>query len=396
MLRIIAFLLCILPAVAFSQPGPSRERRLSLDVPFLTSGSSERDASPIIRFDKRILITSSLGPFTCLYLNTKNGDRAVSIDRDASACLEPFNINDEKFNLLFFSQSGVVIKFFNRKNNGRIEHYKTSGGTQYEPITFDSGSELLVPSGEPRDFFRHDYTAYPYKARYLEAPTYYLVGERMPERLNTQKFLGYAGIGYLKTDNGIYMSFRLEKSDDAFFSAQRWDDVSTTLGTAQFRLAENKLRDEFSAYYDREMRRLEGKRFSGACSEFENQYNELRKRDLNRQKEAYLQSRSGNVFYPGNPIYGYSDLIDPKFQLESLDMDTRIKICKAEDRMTRAPSREREQLAARVGCLNNFRLEIRRVKLEMDYASVQNASEPGQALRDKQRMAANLLGRSCN
>lgn len=396
MSKLIAFLL-FLPAVAFSQPGTSDDRRLSLDVPYLSSGSTGLDAgTTIARFDKRILITSSGGSYSCLYLNTRNGDKAVSIDRDGSSCRDALPVNDEKFTLTLFTYSGEVLSFYNRKNNGRIEHYVTSGGTELVPVNYFPDTGLLERRGETVDFFRHDYTAHPYRANTSGAPKFYLVGERTPERLSVQKSLSYTGIGYVKTDNGIYMSFRMEKGD-TFFNVQSWQNVATTFDKAPFRLVEAELSTEFSEYYAREMRKLEAKRFSGTCSEYESQLNELRKQELRRQREAVGRTTSGNVYQSRTAVSGYSDLVDPVFQLESFDMDTQVKICKAEATLSRSNGeRTRARLTEKIRCLNNLRLDIRRVKLEMDALDQRYRDNPERGLPEKQRLFGTLTGRSCN
>ena len=398
MSKLIAFLLCILPTVAFAQPGStSGDRRLSLDVPFLTSGSPGRDpGTTISRFDKRILITSSGGSYTCLYLNTRNGDKAVSIDRDGSSCSEPLPVNDEKFALMLFTQSGDVLSFYNRKKNGRIEHYVTSGGTDLAPVSYLPDSGVLERRGETVDFFRHDYTAHPYRANAAGAPKFYLVGGRTPERLTVQKSLGYSGIGYLKTDRGIFMSFRVEKGE-TFFNVQSWESVTVDFDKAPFRLVEAELSTEFSEYYDREMRKLEAKRFSGSCSDSEQALNELRKQELRRQREAVGRTRSGNVYQNRTAVGGYSDLVDPSFQLESFDMDTQVKICKAEATLSRSSGeRTRARLTEKIRCLNNLRLDIRRVKMEMDALDQRYRDNPERGLPEKQRLFGTLTGRACN
>lgn len=398
MSKLIAFILCILPAMAFSQPGsPSGDRRLSLDVPFLSSGSPGRNPSGTIsRFDKRILITSSGGSYTCLYLNTRNGDRAVSIDRDGAGCRDQPPINDEKFNLMLFTPSGEVLSFYNRKKNGRIERYVTSGGTELVPVNYLPDTGLLERRGEAVDFFRRDYTAHPYRVNTSGAPKVYLVGERAPERLTVQKSLGYNGIGYLKTDKGIFMSFRIEKGE-IFFNVQSWENVEVTFDKAPFRLVEAELSTEFSEYYDREMRKLEAKRFSGSCSEYEQGLNELRKQELRRQREPVGRTKSGNVYQSPTALSGYSDLVDPSFQLESFDMDTQVKICKAEATLTRSGGEQtRARLAEKIRCLNNLRLDIARVKTEMDALDQRYRDNPERGLAEKQRLFGTLTGRACN
>jgi hypothetical protein len=398
MSKLIAFLFCILPAVAFSQPSrASGDRRLSLDVPFLSSGSPVRDrATTITRFDKRILITSSGGSYTCLYLNTRNGDKAVSIDHDGSSCRDPLKVNDEKFTLMLFTQSGEVLSFYNRKKNGRIEHFVVSGGTELAPVNYLPDTGVLERRGEAVDFFRHDYTAHPYRANTAGAPTFYLVGERTPERLTVQKSLSYSGIGFLKTDNGIFMSFRIEKGD-TYFNVQSWENVATAFDKAPFRLVEAQLSYEFREYYAREMRKLESKTFSGDCRDSESALNELRKQDLRRQKEAVERTKTGNVYQDPAVVGAYSDLVDPAFQLESFDMDTQVKICKAEAQRSRSRSeRTVERLSEKIRCLNNLRLDIGRVKMEMDALDQRYRGHPERGLPEKQRLLGTLMGRTCN
>jgi hypothetical protein len=77
-------------------------------------------------------------------------------------------------------------------------------------------------------------------------------------------------------------------------------------------------------------------------------------------------------------------------------MDTQVKICKAEATLSRSNGeRTRDRLTAKIRCLNGLRLDINRVKLEMDAVDQQNADRPERGLREKQRLFGTLIGRTC-
>ncbi len=321
----------------------------------------------------------------------------IYIERDEGRpCHDEFPVNDEKFQLMVVTQSGEINNFYNRRKNRRIEHYVASGGTELVPVSFSPDYGVLERRDETRNFVLRSYAAHPYRASNPGAPKFYLVGARTPERLTVQRSLGYSGIGYLKTDKGVYMSFMMDRGE-TYFRVQNWENVAVSFDKAPFRLVEAELSTEFSQYYDREMRKLEAKRFSGDCADVETRLNEMRKQELRRQREAVQRTQSGNVYQSRAVVGAYSDLVDPSFQLESYDMDTQVKICKAEATLSRSNSEQtRDRLTAKIRCLNSLRLDINRVKMEMDAIDGQNADRAERGLREKQRLFGTLIGRTCN
>lgn len=396
MSRTILIILCLFPLAVFSQP-PTLTGLL--DVPFLTSGTPPVSRSTTItRFDKRIIIVNPEGTrgssYTNLYLNTRNGDMGIVVSRDPGD--DSLRVNDETFRLLLITQSGEAFSFMNQKKQGRIEKLVVSGGTEVVPITFAPENGVLDRQTETRTYRRRTYTLRAYRAGGDGATTFFLYGNGTPDRLVVEKSLSYSGIGYLKTDRGIFMILETSQSDGNRYFASGWRNVNIEFDKAPFRVVENELVAAADDDFQRKMQKLESEEFSGPCQQYKRSLNEMRKRDLRRRNEALNRSQSGNVYQGQSAQSGYSDLFDFSLQLESLDMETQLSICETEDRISRAGSTSgADSLAARVRCKRSYLLEINRIKLQADAVDERYRTEPGRAFAEKQRLMAQLIGQSC-
>lgn len=403
MFKIILAIIFIFPAVVLSQSG-------SVDVPFLSGGGGTRDASSTITtFDKLIRISTPTsdprGAETYLYINTRNGDMGIVTGPSGTLGDGTLQTNDPNFRLMLITGSGAVLNFFNRLKNGDVVHYVASGNTEMAPVMFaPSNTELIRRGGS--DTYRDDslgrrgrVTGQAYAAAGPSSPTAFIVGttsHRRHRQLVAQKLLGYSGIGYLKTDKGVFMVREL-RSGAASFVAENWQDMNTSFDKAPFVLVEQKLFDGIRQSDDRRLEGLRNKEFSGECSEYESALNEIQQRIITRRADAVNRAQSGNVYQNPGTVRGYVDLYDYSGQLEAADMDAQLRTCRAErDRSGRSTSSEAfNRLSERIRCLQNYRNEIRGIKLEIDTIDANNASRPDRGLAQKQRAMARLPIRPC-
>lgn len=399
MSKLLLFVVLLLPSFVFSQ---------AIDVPFLTDGPTRDAGGTVTTFDKLITISTptrdSRGAETFLYINTRNGDVGIVTGPTGTLGDGSLRPTDPEFRLKLITRTGEVLNFYNRVKNGSVVQYVASGGTEVFPVMFPpSNTEITRRGGS--ESYRDDslgrrgrVAAQAYAAAGPSSPTAFLVGttnERRHQSLVVEKLLGYSGIGYLKTNKGVFIVRELRSGGNAFV-AENWQNISTSFDKAPFQLVE-QLVAAGSESDQRKLEALRGKTFTGECSEYEAAKNEIQQRILVRRRQAVERTQSGNIYQNPGTVQGYADMFDYSTQLELEDMDAQLRTCNAERQRsgTNTSGETFNRLSERIRCLQNYRVEIRGVKLEIDEIDRANASRPDRGLAAKQRAMGRLAGKSC-
>jgi hypothetical protein len=390
MTKFFVFLLLLLPPSVFSQSFAT-----SLDVPALTSGpvrSTSRDTSPIIEFDRRILANATgsgvAGQF-CLYINTRTGDIGIVYGRELGVC--ELNINDEKFRFMLVRSSGQVQNYSTTRKNGVLHHYMTTGNTEIYPVSFPRMENATLHRGgsaepSPR---RGGVESRAYSANTGSAPTFYLHGRTEPADITTQDFLGYSGIGYLKTNRGIYMVVRAQMGATQF-RVFMWNDRPTRLDPEPFKQTEILINEKMEASLERQENKLRTETFSVDCSDSERELNRLKLADVEARRRSGVARNRGNVYENESTRRATSELMLPN--LEVANQEVEVRICKANARLSRTRSEEsRFDIERRIQCYRNQKLELNRLQMEWDAIDARYPNDSGRAYAEKNRTFTRLI-----
>lgn len=388
MTKFFLFLLLLLPASAFSQPFAT-----SLDVPALTSGPvRSSDGSPVIAFDRRALVQIS-GPTSgemCLYINTVNGDIGIVYGRGGELGVCELNVNDRKFRFMLVRSSGQVQTYMTTEKNGVLKHYMSTGNSEIYPVSFPrmENAELhrfgsAVPGRRRGGVESHTYRAN------STAPTYYLYGRTSPASVTTQDFLGYSGIGYLKTNRGIFMSVRAQLGTTEF-RVYSWRDLPTRLDPDLFEQMEVIMNEELRASLDRQEEKIRADNPTGDCATEETELNRLKLADVEERRRLNRERNSGNVYENESVRRAGGEMMMPN--LEVMNQEVEVRICKAEQRLSRTRGEAaRADLERRIQCYRNQKLELNRLQMEWDAIDARYPNESGKAYAEKNRTFMRLL-----
>ena len=394
MTKFFVFLLLLLPVPAFSQPFAT-----SLDVPALTSGPARpSDGSPMITFDRRLLVQIN-GPTTgemCLYINTVTGDIGIVYGRGSELGACELNVNDRKFRFMLVRSNGQVQTYMTTEKNGELKRYMTSGNTEIYPVSFPrmENADLhrfgsVVPGRR-----RGGVESYAYRAN-STAPTYYLHGHTTPATVTTQDFLGYSGIGYLKTNRGIFMVVRAELGTTEF-RVYTWSSAPTQLDPDLFEQTEVIMDEKFRTSLDRQEEKIRADNPTGDCASEETELNRLKLADVERRRGLNRERNSGNVYENEAVRRATGEIMLPN--LEVMNQEVEVRICKANARLSRTRGeRARADLERRIQCYRNQKVELNRLQLEWDAIDARYPNESGRAYAEKNRTFTRLmsLGSEC-
>ncbi|HLT52911.1 MAG TPA: hypothetical protein VKZ97_03435, partial [Flavobacteriaceae bacterium] len=293
----------------------------------------------LITFDKLVMITavnaSGLETQIYLYINTDNGDIATITGKAGNSPDGSFNIEDPKFRMQYFNSHGRVYNFFTRKKNGNIVKYMSSLNTEMH--FYSSGIPFqrttVYRTGDGINPLPQNFDANSYKASGSNAPILVLCGGKPgtePNKLLLKRFIGYSGIGYVKTDEGIFMVVKV-KSGQGSFTATKWKSERYKIRVSDFQHIESAMYEELATNNEKETQKLEAKTFDGDCADIESQINTLKLEQQRKEKTNIENMTRGSVLTDANTRNAMKGLYgDPIEQLEIDEMTVELKLCKWE------------------------------------------------------------------
>lgn len=295
----------------------------------------------ILNFDKVVMITA-LNPEGVetninLYINTTNGDIATITGKSGIADDGSFDIDDPKFRMTYYNPHGRVYNFFTRKKNGNIVRYMSSMNT--EIVAYSGGIPFerttAYRTGDGINPLPQNFAAHSFKASGNGVPTFILCGGKpktKPEKLLFKRFIGYSGIGYIKTDEGIFMVVKV-KSSKGTFTANKWKNERHKITLSDFKHLEGEMYSDMAANNESETAKLENKTFSGNCSDIENRINQLKIEQKKKEKKNIEEMSRGNTVTDANVRNAMKGMYgDPVEQLEIDEMAVELKLCKWEQK----------------------------------------------------------------
>lgn len=395
MTRFFLFLFLLLPVSAFSQTFTT-----SLDVPALTSGRVPplTGGQPVVRFDRRILVQVISGPAGefCLYMNTRTGDIGIRYGRSGELGGCELNIDDEKFRLMLVRATGQVQTYMNAKQNGVLRHLVMTGNTEVYPVSFRpmENAELnrLAGSDSSR---RSGRDGRAYSANSTGAPTFYLQGRTEPVRVTTQDFLGYSGIGYLKTNHGVFMVVRADMGP-AQYRAYSWSDVTTDFDMHPFESVESMINEKVTTGLDRQEEKLRNETPSGDCASEESELKRLKLADVEARRRSNSQRNSGNIYENESTRRAYGEMMLPN--LEVMNQELEVKVCKANVRLNRTRGEaQRADISRRIQCYRQSQRELSQIQADWNAIDARYPNEAGRAYSEKTRTFGRImsLGSDC-
>ncbi|WP_157558023.1 hypothetical protein [Niabella aurantiaca] len=389
---------CILLSFETQAQPPARispELATLINVPFLIPGSARRSAhesSTILRFDKRIKISNTASgreSETYLYINTRNGSIATRTGRAGKLGDGSFNINDKKFRLSYYTPAGLYYTYYNREKKGELLHYVATMNTEMVAystnLVFERTS--VNRAGSSKNVLPQNLQATPYKASGSSAaPTIYLYGGPTPQQFLLKRFLGYAGIGYVKTDKGIWMIVEMS-SDAGSFKATEWEDIDLQFDKTPFIAVENRMNEKAVTGIDKKIAELDAKTYSGPCAYLYQAKKEWNRQELERQKQALARMNQGNLINDINNsgLGALIDFQDPEYSLKGAEIEADIRICNSENSKITTED-EAQRQSKTIECANKTKTEIQKAKREMMAITRRYPNDKAKALIEKRKV----------
>ncbi|MFT3827090.1 MAG: hypothetical protein QM731_24405 [Chitinophagaceae bacterium] len=295
------------------------------------------------------------------------------------------------FSFFIMGLKGNVYHYFNRKAKGStIDHWVSTGNTeahQYRQIgTSFTGSVDLSRKNVTGSYCGGTLTAMAYRFSTDANMTWYLYGDRFPEKLHPQKFLGNFGVGYLLCTEGLYAITEFQSPGYTC----RVSDIQVTntcLNTAIFKIMEDEYVAKRTADLQKEKEKLErqAESVTGDCAAERTSLLNFRREVNRRQEEATRRIKDGNTYQDAATQKNMLSSMDPLTMVQENILSTQVSICQASKRAERGGSGASASIA-KVNCLTNQLSVLQQLEIRMKALDVQYASEPGRAFAEKSRL----------
>lgn len=360
-------------SLVFSAQTPLIPRELSnlLRVPYLeTNNRAAIEESPggIFSFDKFVAIKSKTTKGETidifLYINTRTGAFATITERENVLETENFDTNSKNFKLFYYSPKGKIIQFYTRLQKGELKKYFATMNTEVVAYTpsIPLQNTWLFKQGAEFNTLPQNFHAAHYKATTDNAPTMVLCGYPIIGKLLASNFIGYSGIGYVKTDKGVYMITEIKPAYSGVpFTATKWKEINLQLNIADFTSAEAEFYSKTGESIEKKLNKPV-KIKDGPCASLVHEKEMEKKRVLLNQKDLLGKTSRGNMVNDKSVQNALASMQDPTTQLELSRLETEIKLCNIIDRMnsqstTELDKQKRDCLETRLGDIANAKAE---------------------------------------
>ncbi len=386
---LLAFLIPVL--VSAQAPTQISEGLASwLDVPYLVNGNTSQQGQRF-KFDKKIKVeTNNNGTASemFIFINTKNGNYAFMTGKPGTLGNGEFNYGDRNFMLNFFTQKGEFFQFYNDKVKGEIKHFAGTNNTIISAIQFPSASGTLPKKSQTQTSV-NGFTAHAYGTG---QNNFYLIGSNSKQKLKITKFLGYSGIGYVKTDGGIQMITEMN-TPNSFITAVSWENINVEFNAELF--TESREGD----FYAKATENIEQKKekannmnMDGPCSGIKMDIQTLELENARKQKEGLEKTSSGNLFEGGSQ-QGLGELANILGGMEKAKLENELKICNMQHQNSNS-----QGIQQKIECRSNLRTTIDNYIEKIRQAEITYDNNPALMIAEQSKlfMEYGKVANSCN
>ncbi|WP_276485667.1 hypothetical protein [Paraflavitalea pollutisoli] len=403
------YLVLVLGLVAVQALGQGGELRDSAAIfawraavrraPVLTGASTPRIIVPHERlcfnmeFDLKITTPVKMAE-QCMFVNNSTGVIGLLPTHEDGLVNMLFpELADFSFQVM--SMTGNIYHYHNNKGkNNTIEKWVSTGNTNEHPYLqmagMFTGAVDLQRKNATELYCNGRMRAMAYRFSTHPDMTWYLFGERFPEKLHPRKFLGNMGVGYLATDEGLYVVTEFRTSGYSC-RVTNTEVTNTCLNTAEFVEREQTYYNQQAQNITREKEKLDkaARNASGACATERIALINYKKEQQNKRELALLQARTGNAHQQNSATQrSLAAMMDPLVVVQEDILTTKLEICKAQNSTS---TKTREKL----GCLTSQLGQLMELETELRVLDARHANEPGRAMAEKSKRYLERKPRGC-
>ncbi|MDF2187894.1 hypothetical protein [Paraflavitalea sp. CAU 1676] len=400
-----ALILVSMTELSLAQPGATRDstaifrwRSAVRRAPVLTGGASPVHIMPRERlcfnmeFDLKITMPSKMVE-QCMFVNHTTGVVGMLPPHEDGLVNMLFpELVDFSFQVM--SMTGNTYHYHNNKGkNNTIEKWVTTGNSEQNPYSqmagMFTGAVDLQRKNTTEVYCNGRMRAMAYRFSTSPDMTWYLYGDRFPEKIHPQKFLGNQGVGYLQANEGLYVITEFRTTGYSV-RVTNIEVSNACLETSQFMMQEAEFQRQQNANIVKEKVSLDkaARNVSGACAGERLLLINFKKEQANKRELALRQINEGNTNQSNsNAQRNMAALMDPVVVTQQNILETKLEICKAQNGS--------EKARRNLGCLNTQLGQLMRLEEELRALDDRHRNEPGRALGEKSKLYMRDKPRGC-
>jgi len=370
-------------------------------VPVLTGQSQPQiivpHQSPLC-FQVEFDLKATVGPKTfeqCMFMNTGMGLVGL-LPPSTSGLINMIMPEIQEFNFSVISLKGNVYRYFNKKGRrDALDHFVSTGNTQ--TFQYQQASNLLSDTvalyrkTEAGTYCNGNMTARAYRLQ-NGGPTWFIYGDRFPEKLHPKKYMGNYGVGYLYTAEGLFIitEFRADSYQCKVTDIQ---NSNACLNATPFQLLEDKFNTDRAADVQKEQEKLDRQAggISGDCQAEKTALLNFRREVQRKQEENLRRSKEGNMYQDAGAQKAMLGMMDPLVSVQEGIINARLSICLAQKGIEHSSGSDHARAEEKIGCLNRQMVALQQAETAMRALDTRYASEPGRAYAEKSRVYMAVL-----
>ena len=399
-----AFLLFSLPilgqGVSINQRVPDGIKRSLMTIPILRGTGVAADlgssAGWYLRFNRRMIVEvekNGIKTYYCLLINNNEGYAAYLKPEYAfSGTMCNLYPNSEDFYMSVVSITGNVMIFSNISTGATIKKRVSFGNTDMAPLNLfgDQASQLIKQSSAQRPFLGGSFQAVTYKANGANMSSFYLTGTTVPwqimENLQPLQFLGFMGVGYMKTTEGVFLSMGFQngtlKSKLVYADTQESFVDATTFSCEEC----DFIREQRNSLIEkRERLEQQGARITGRCTLERLDELQFEKDRVDRNLRALDSLQGKSIYHPNSPWAKILSLNTYNDRLEADIHKMKKALCNF-----RYSQQMGSNVADKIVCVSEKIANTQRALSEMRAADSQYRNNPGELMQAKSRIDSEL------
>ena len=180
------------------------------------------------------------------------------------------------------------------------------------------------------------------------------------------------------------------------YRAYSWTDTPTRLDPALFEQMEVIMDEKITTGLDRQENKLRNETFTGNCAMEEEELRRMQLADIEARRGLNRQRNSGNVYESESARRATGEMMMP--DLRVMNQEINVKICKANDRLSRTRSEtSRADIERRITCYRTQQAGLSELQAEWNAIDARYPNDAGRAYMEKNRTFGRLasLGATC-
>ncbi len=341
----------------------------------------------------------------CMFINTEKGITGY-LPPSSNGLVNVLLPEIPTFDFTVNSMKGNLFHYFNRKGkHDVIDHWVSTGNTDIsltqkgQAVLFD-GAGVLARKTETAEYCGANMRATAYRLETGNtSTTWFIYSDHYPQKLHAKEFLGHFGVGYLKTEEGLFLIMEM-RSTSVTTKITNIANVHPCFNASIFRKQEEEANRNVNADLQTERDKIarDEAAINGDCQGEKRALIDFRRRAVSIQEQNLRNSQHGNVYQDSITQRGYLDRNNPDLMVEQGMLQNKLNGCLLQKSLEKArDNTERQRIQDKISCLNQQYAQLQNLQTQLNRIDQQYAGNLARIHAEKSALLMRIMSVSgCN